>query len=175
MENLLERLNTKYFIPAMGIFIITIILHLSEHFTQTSQVYICGWDRDEAKGLLGLAYPQLVDAEWFHFSYAFEMLIGLQIFKRSFIGKAEIWWKLSIYLQIWHLFEHTLLVFQDISGINLFGSIVPVSIIQLFIPRIELHLFYNILVLIPMVVSMLIVLIKKRNHMPLYKLTLKRR
>jgi hypothetical protein len=33
---------------------------------------------------------------------------------------------------------------------------VPTSIIQLFVPRVELHLFYNTVVFIPMVVAMLL-------------------
>ncbi|MGH7530213.1 MAG: hypothetical protein ACREMN_07500, partial [Gemmatimonadales bacterium] len=43
---------------------------------------------------------------------------------------------------------------QAILGHNLFGSPVPVSIAQLWIPRVELHLLYNSLVFVPMVVAM---------------------
>ncbi|MGH9823486.1 MAG: hypothetical protein ACREDR_09570, partial [Blastocatellia bacterium] len=37
---------------------------------------------------------------------------------------------------------------------NLFHSPVPISILQLVVPRVELHLFYNTIVFIPMVIGM---------------------
>ena len=43
---------------------------------------------------------------------------------------------------------------QAIAGHNLFGSPAPISIVQLWIPRVELHLLYNTLVFVPMVVAM---------------------
>ena len=39
-------------------------------------------------------------------------------------------------------------------GHNLFGRPVPTSIVQLWVPRVELHLFYNTIVFIPMVIAM---------------------
>ena len=36
----------------------------------------------------------------------------------------------------------------------LFGAKVPTSILQLVFPRVELHLFYNVVVFIPMVIAM---------------------
>jgi len=56
-------------------------------------------------------------------------------------------------IQFWHHIEHALLQGQVIAGRNLFGSPVPVSIVQLWIPRVELHLLYNSLVFVPMVVA----------------------
>jgi len=43
---------------------------------------------------------------------------------------------------------------QAIFQHNLFGSPVPMSIAQLAVPRVELHLFYNTIVFIPMVIAM---------------------
>jgi hypothetical protein len=154
LKRIIILLNTRYYKVAMGIFVITIIAHLMEHFTQTGQVYICGWDRVDAKGMLGLAYPRLMEAEWFHFSYACEMLLGLLLFKMSFGNKAAFWWKVTIGVQVWHLFEHSLLLFQDLTGKYLLNGMYPSSILQLVFPRIELHLFYNLLVLAPMIVAM---------------------
>ena len=37
---------------------------------------------------------------------------------------------------------------------NFWGSPVPVSVLQLVFPRVELHLFYNTIVFIPMVIGM---------------------
>lgn len=153
-KRFLILLNTRYYKAAMGLFVFTIIFHLIEHFTQTGQVYICGWDRADAKGLIGITYPRLIESEWFHFLYGVEMLLGLLLFKMSFSGKAASWWKITIGIQVWHLFEHSLLLSQYLSGAYLFNSPVPISIIQLIIPRIELHLFYNLIVVAPMVIAM---------------------
>ena len=40
------------------------------------------------------------------------------------------------------------------DGQNLFDRPVPTSLVQLWVPRVELHLFYNTIVFIPMVVAM---------------------
>jgi hypothetical protein len=60
----------------------------------------------------------------------------------------------SLAIQAWHLVEHSLLQAQAIGGQNLFGSPVPTSILQQFVPRPELHLLYNLAVFVPMVVAM---------------------
>jgi len=57
-------------------------------------------------------------------------------------------------IQFWHHIEHALLQAQAIAGHNLFGRPVPTSILQLWFPRLELHLFYNTVVFIPMMVGM---------------------
>jgi hypothetical protein len=61
---------------------------------------------------------------------------------------------ISFWIQFWHHIEHLLLISQYMTGHNLFGRPVPTSIIQLWIPRVELHLFYNAIVFIPMVIAM---------------------
>jgi len=43
---------------------------------------------------------------------------------------------------------------QVIAGHTLFGASAPTSIIQLFVPRLELHLAYNTLVFVPMIIGM---------------------
>ena len=43
---------------------------------------------------------------------------------------------------------------QAVAGTNLFGQPVPTSFAQLAVERVELHLLYNGLVFIPMVVAM---------------------
>lgn len=57
---------------------------------------------------------------------------------------------------MWHHLEHLLLLIQAITGSYLLGRSVPTSIIQLIIPRVELHLFYNAVVFAPMVVAMIL-------------------
>ncbi len=55
---------------------------------------------------------------------------------------------------MWHHLEHLLLLVQVLVGANLLGKAAPTSLVQLIMPRVELHLFYNTLVTIPMVVAM---------------------
>ena len=43
---------------------------------------------------------------------------------------------------------------RALTGTNLFGAAVPTSILQLWVPRMELHLLYNAIVFIPMVIAM---------------------
>ena len=54
-------------------------------------------------------------------------------------------------IQFFHHIEHGLLQIQALIGHNLFDRPVPTSIVQLWVPRVELHLFYNTIVFIPMV------------------------
>jgi hypothetical protein len=60
----------------------------------------------------------------------------------------------AFWIQFWHHIEHLLLISQAILHHNLMGKPVPYSVIQFFIPRVQLHLFYNSIVFIPMVIAM---------------------
>ncbi len=51
-------------------------------------------------------------------------------------------------------FEHFILFYQAQTHQYWFGGAVPTSVGQIWIPRIELHLIYNALVFIPMVIAM---------------------
>jgi hypothetical protein len=46
------------------------------------------------------------------------------------------------------------LITQATMHHNFWGKPVPVSILQLVVPRVELHLFYNSVVFVPMVIGM---------------------
>ena len=50
--------------------------------------------------------------------------------------------------------DHLLLIIQAATGHNFFGRPVPTSVLQLWLPRVELHLFYNAVVFVPMVIGM---------------------
>jgi hypothetical protein len=128
--------------------------HWAEHIAQAWQIYVMGWPRSMAGGVLGLWYPCLVQTEVLHYSYALVMLIGIWILRRGFSGLGRRWWTISLVIQFWHHFEHVLLIAQATFHHNLWGKPVPTSVIQLVIPRVELHLFYNSIVFIPMVVGM---------------------
>jgi len=60
----------------------------------------------------------------------------------------------AFWIQFFHHVEHALLQTQVIVGHNLLGRPVPTSLVQLWVPRVELHLFYNTIVFIPMVIAM---------------------
>src|SRR5262249_30225115 len=72
----------------------------------------------------------------------------------GFAGRGRRWWDVALGIQVWHHFEHLLLLSQVIVGANLFGSPVPTSVLQVFFPRVELHLVYNALVSIPMAIAL---------------------
>ena len=55
---------------------------------------------------------------------------------------------------LFHHIEHGILQTQAILGVNLLGRPMPTSLVQLWVPRVELHLFYNTIVFIPMVIAM---------------------
>ena len=63
-------------------------------------------------------------------------------------------WTLALGIQFFHHIEHFLLIVQATTGHNFFGRPVPTSLIQLWVPRVELHLFYNTIVFIPMIIGM---------------------
>lgn len=132
------------------------MLHWVEHLTQAVQIYALGWARPEAGGFIGLLYPPLVSSEVLHYGFAIVMLAGLWILRDGFHGRARQWWMLAFGIQFWHHIEHLLLFGQALVGRNLGGGAVPSSVLQFFVPRVELHLFYNAVVTVPMVVAMVL-------------------
>jgi hypothetical protein len=83
-------------------------------------------------------------------------LLGVLLLWSAFTGVARKWWNAALVISIWHLFEHTLLFAQAQGGFALWGAKEPTSVLQLVLPRVELHLFYNSLVTVPIVVAMVI-------------------
>ena len=153
-RSLLTRLNAEWHKPALQLYMAVVLAHWVEHLTQAIQIYALGWRVPDSRGVLGLWFPWLVKSELLHYLYAIVMLIGLSIFRSGFVGRSYKWWMLSFWIQFWHHIEHALLQGQAIVGQNLFDRPAPVSIIQLWIPRVELHLFYNTVVFIPMAIGM---------------------
>jgi hypothetical protein len=130
-----------------------VLLHWTEHLLQAHQVYVQGMPRPQALGGLGMVFPWLVSSEGLHYTYALVMLAGLILLRPGFTGRARARWNLALGIQVWHHFEHFLLLSQVVLHANILGRAAPTSILQLFFPRMELHLFYNALVFIPMVVA----------------------
>jgi hypothetical protein len=147
-------LNGPWHKVVLRAFMVVVLAHLAEHVVQAYQVYALRWPVHQARGALGQWFPWLVHSEVLHYGYALVMLVGIWILLPGFSGRARQWWLATLVIQFWHHIEHALLQGQVIVGRNLFGSPVPVSIAQLWIPRVELHLLYNSLVLVPMLVAM---------------------
>ncbi len=101
---------------------------------QAYQIYVMGWPRPQANGLLGLWYPWLIKSEVLHYAYALVMLIGIWVLRKGFTGTGRRWWTVALVIQFWHHIEHLLLITQATMHHNFWGKPVPVSVLQLFIP-----------------------------------------
>lgn len=165
----LEKLNGPWHERGLQAFMVVVLAHWGEHLVQAYQIYVLGWARPDSRGILGQFFPWLVASEALHYGYAFVMLVGLWVFRKGFGGTSSRWWMASFIIQFWHHIEHALLQLQVIFHHNLFGKPVPVSILQLWVPRVELHLFYNTVVFIPMVIGMYFHMYPPRQdaHLPI--------
>jgi hypothetical protein len=150
-----ESINTDRHELALQAFMVIVLAHWSEHLLQAFQIYLLNWPVPEARGLIGYFYPWVIKSETLHYGYALVMLIGLWLLRPGFTGKEDRrWWDVALAIQFFHHFEHLLLITQATTGHYIAGRPVPTSLIQLWVPRVELHLFYNTIVFVPMVVAM---------------------
>jgi hypothetical protein len=147
-------LNTRHHRTALLSYAAVVLAHWAEHLAQAVQVYLLRWPRLDAGGALGLVFPVLVTSEWLHYGYAIVMMVAFVVLRHGFTGHARLWWDAAMWIQIWHHFEHLLLLVQAMTAAYLLGAAAPTSIAQLVFPRIELHLFYNTIVFVPMVMAM---------------------
>jgi hypothetical protein len=150
------QLNTAWHKRALQFFMVIVLAHWAEHLAQATQVFILGWPRPQSNGVIGLWFPWLVSSEALHYGYAIVMLIGLWTLLPGFAGKSGKWLTVALLIQFWHHIEHLVLQWQALTHHNWFASPVPVSFLQMVFPksRVEIHLFYNTVVFIPMVVAM---------------------
>ena len=149
-----DSLNTRWHKVALQGFLVIVLFHWAEHLIQAYQFWGLHWTRQQSMGLLGMYYPWLMKTEALHYGFALVMLIGLWVLRKGFTGTSYKWWMAAFWLQFYHHFEHLILFYQAQTHRYWFGGTVPTSIGQIWIPRIELHLIYNALVFIPMVVAM---------------------
>lgn len=149
----MTALNQRHHRAALNVFMVIVLAHWAEHLAQAYQIWVLGWPRPKARGVLGEVYPWLVTSEWLHYGYALVMLIALFLLRPGFVGRARTWWTVALVIQFWHHIEHLLLLIQAQAGHNFFGKPVPTSVLQLIFPRVELHLFYNSIVFIPMMIA----------------------
>jgi hypothetical protein len=151
----IDDLNGKHHRIALWAFMAVVIAHWAEHLTQAVQIFVLGMERPDSRGVLGQFFPWLAKSETLHWGYAVVMLIGLLLLRPGFSGRSKSWWTAALAIQIWHFVEHSLLGLQYLTATPFFGKEESTSVIQLFVPRVELHLFYNVAVFIPMVIAML--------------------
>ena len=151
----IDRLNAEWHEMALRTFMVIVLAHWAEHLTQAFQIYALGWPVPESRGVLGQFFPWVIKSETLHYGYALVMLAGLFVLRKGFTGVEEHrWWTIALAIQFFHHIEHGILQIQALVGQNLFDRPVPTSIVQLWVPRVELHLFYNTIVFIPMVIAM---------------------
>lgn len=150
----LNYLNTRGHRTALIVFLVIVLAHWAEHLVQAFQIWVLDRPVPQSRGVFGQWFPWVIREEALHYAYAVVMLIGLIVLRPGFTGQARFWWNVALGVQVWHHFEHLLLLIQAQSGKNLFGRAVPTSILQLQFPRVELHLFYNGVVFVPMVIAM---------------------
>lgn len=153
-KGLIGRLNGPYHRAALNGFMIIVLAHWAEHLVQAYQIWVLGNPRPQSRGVLGQWFPVLVTSEWLHYGYAIVMLAFLFLLRPGFAGRARVWWTIALVIQFWHHIEHLLLLIQAQAGTIFFGQPAVTSIVQLVVPRVELHLFYNSVVFIPMVIAM---------------------
>jgi hypothetical protein len=150
-----DRLNREWHQVALQTYMVIVLAHWAEHLAQAFQIYALGWPIPESRGVLGQFFPWVIRSETLHYGYALVMLIGLFLLRRGFAAVQERrWWTLALAIQFFHHIEHGVLQAQAILGQNLLDRPVPTSLVQLWVPRVELHLFYNTVVFIPMVIAM---------------------
>ena len=151
-----QKLNTVWHRRALYLFTFIVLAHWAEHLTQAYQIYVLGWARPAAGGFLGQLFPWLVSSEVLHYVYAIVMLVGIWTLRKGFIGTSRTWWTIALVIQFWHHIEHAVLQWQALTQHYWFGSPVPVSFLQMVFPkaRVEIHLFYNAVVFMPMLITM---------------------
>jgi hypothetical protein len=149
----IAAIHQRHHRVALNVFMAIVVAHWAEHLVQAYQIWVLGRPRPLARGVLGQFFPWLVTSEWLHYGYAIVMLIGLFLLRPGFAGRARTWWTVALVIQFWHHIEHLLLLIQAQTHTYFFGATVPTSVAQLIVPRVELHLFYNSIVFIPMVIA----------------------
>lgn len=152
----LQQLNGVWHERALTAYMLIVFAHWAEHIAQAYQVFVLEWHRADAGGVLGLWFPQLASSEVLHFVYNLGLLLGLVILRAGFRGQARSWWTVALVVQGWHFFEHLLLQVQWLTGFYLFGAPEQTSVLQLWLPRVELHFLYNSVVFLPMLVALML-------------------
>jgi hypothetical protein len=136
---------------AVAIYLIVVFGHFSEHLVQLAQILLFDVPLRQAGGLLGSWLPDLARSEVLHTGYNSLQLTGLILLLPGFAGRgaARALWIVALIAQSWHFTEHALLQIQFLTGSYLFDASTQTSLLELFLPRIQLHFAYNLLVFVP--------------------------
>src|SRR6202020_1500981 len=105
-QRLYDKLNSVWHERALQVFMAIVLAHWGEHLVHAYQIYVMGWPRPKANGIVGLWYPWLIKSEVLHYGYALVMLIGLWILRKGFTGRSYTWWTVALVIQFWHHIEH---------------------------------------------------------------------
>jgi hypothetical protein len=114
--SLYNKLNSVWHERALQVFLFIVLAHWAEHLVQAYQIWVLGWPRPMANGVLGLWYPWLIKSEVLHYLYALVMLIGIWVLRKGFSGRARTWWTIALVIQFWHHIEHLLLIARDLAS-----------------------------------------------------------
>ena len=154
LKHWVTALNTQYHRTALNVFLVIVLAHWAEHVAQAIQIWVLGWPIPSARSarpvvpLAGHVRGAALRLCPHHARRFYPPSSG-------FTGPARTWWTIALGIQVWHHIEHLLLLAQAQTGLFLLGNEVPTSVVQLVVPRVQLHLFYNTVVFIPMIVAML--------------------
>jgi hypothetical protein len=96
--SLYDKPNGPWHRPALIVFVLA---HWAEHVSQAVQIWGLGWPRADARGILGIPFPWLVQSEWLHYGYAIAMLGGLWLLRKGFTGRSRTWWTAALVIQLW--------------------------------------------------------------------------
>lgn len=143
---------------AVLIYLVIVLGHFSEHLMQAAQVFVFGWPRSEAGGILGLVLSGVAESELLHITYNSFQLTGLILLAYGFRRHRAAYgfWIVAAAVQSWHWLEHALLIAQLLTGHYLYGAIKQMSVLERFVPRIELHFAYNLLVFVPTAIAVVL-------------------
>lgn len=120
--------------------------HLFEHLTQIVQLYLLGWARMDSLGIIGLVFPILIRSEILHYLFSlFNVVFMLPLSKKNK------YYYFATILALFHHVEHFGLLMQYLTKDYWFNEAKPMTWLEQFIPRIELHLMYNLIVLSPII------------------------
>jgi len=150
----LARINSIKHYQALMVYVAIVVAHWIEHLVQAIQVFVLQMPRPEAGGFLGYLFPNVNKNEILHWTYAVVMFVGLLMLHKGFAARSRRWWNVAIGIMTWHFFEHSFLLFQYWSGWHFTGTPAPTSVIQTIFPRVELHLIYNMAVMVPVLMAL---------------------
>ncbi|MFI9407014.1 hypothetical protein [Nocardia sp. NPDC052316] len=153
-DSWVAQINSEKHYQALKVYIAIIVAHWVEHVVQAFQIYVLDMPRPKAGGFLGYIVPVVNKNELLHWTYAVLMIVGLLLLRGGFQARSRKWWTIALGIQTWHFAEHSFLLTQYWSGLNFLGKPAPTSIIQTFFPRVELHLVYNMAVMLPILVAL---------------------